>query len=67
MTRIRTGVRPDSGTFGEGQHGGERPEIEQGGRHGQPEKGDAVRDPKQGGSGYRTQPDEPRKRGFKKK
>lgn len=49
--------RPDEGRrtvapFGTGQHGGEPLDREQGGRHGQTEKGDAARVPSQGGSGY---------------
>lgn len=46
----------DEESFGEGQNGGERLEIEQGGRHGQPEKGDRVRTPGPGGAGYRAEP-----------
>lgn len=47
-----SGRTTEPSTFGTGQHGGERIEIEQGGRHGQEEKGDAAREPRQGGSGY---------------
>jgi hypothetical protein len=54
MSPRRIPERPDRSAFGSGQHGGEPLEIEQGGRHGQEEKGDAVREPRQGGAGYRS-------------
>jgi hypothetical protein len=67
MTRGRT-PRPVNTTFGEGQRGGEPLDVEFGGRHGQREKGDDSREPRQGASRYR-QPDEPpaRRRATKKK
>jgi hypothetical protein len=54
MSPRRIAQRPDRSEFGAGQHGGEAPDIEQGGRHGQDEKADAAREPRQGGAGYRS-------------
>ena len=67
MKRESDGRRPEPLTFGEGQNGGELLDIEQGGRHGQPEKGDSNRMPKQGGAGYQTPPARGRTKVTKKK
>jgi len=43
MSPKRIAQRPDQSEFGTGQHGGEPAKVEQGGRHGQEEKGDTAR------------------------
>lgn len=66
MTRGRT-TRPVNTTFGEGQRNGEPLDVELGGRHGQPEKGDAVREPRQGAARYRAEKRTAAKKPAKKK
>jgi hypothetical protein len=61
MNKKRATIGPSDKPFGTGQHGGEPLDIEQGGRHGQEEKGDVARRPDQGGAGYPTRPKPERK------